>query len=139
MRFNEYDKCHIYLYGNIFVSDEYITIFVMSKVRDKPTHCNFEAMNDLILNMLTKNRIMVENRFNEMVALNERVGFPIINSKKFFFKVVFEHFENLSKVMVNKILKSEFAFIRELNKAVEKAEYACAKPAREYSKQFFVK
>ena len=72
-------------------------------------------MEAKILNNLKENKGMVENRFN---SLSENA----ISSKKDFFQIVFDHFENLSKIMTNKILKSENVFFQQLNVAVEKAE-----------------
>lgn len=72
-------------------------------------------MEATILDNLKENKGMVENRFN---SLNENA----IISKKDFFQIVFDHFENLSKVMTNKILKTSSIFVRELNVAVNKAE-----------------
>jgi hypothetical protein len=96
-------------------------------------------MNSQILESLKGNRQMVENRYNGMIKNSQLTGSSCIASKKFFFEVVASHFENMSSVMVNKVIKGgHIVFVRELNKAVESAEYSCAKPAREYNKQFFI-
>ena len=95
-------------------------------------------MNEVIKAQLIEKRNIVEERFNEMVENHEKVNTltrsytPMITSKKFFFQVVSDHFENMSKVMVNKCLKSENRFYQELYKAIDKAKYACAKPGRDY-------
>lgn len=73
-------------------------------------------MNETILNKLKESRTNVEIRFNE---LNETA----IITKKDFFNVVFNYFENMSKVMVNKTLKSDTVFFQQLYKAIESAEY----------------
>ena len=68
------------------------------------------------------------------------MGKNYITSEKFFFTVVANHFEEMSTVMINKVNKGGYiVFIRELNKAIEKAEYACAKPERENNRQYFNK
>jgi hypothetical protein len=82
--------------------------------RNKQTK-KLEIMEATILNNLKENKGMVENRFN---SLNENA----IISKKDFFQIVFDHFEGLSKVMTNKVLKSFTVFVAQLNVAVEKAE-----------------
>lgn len=71
-------------------------------------------MDATILTNLKDNRGVVESRFNEL---------NVVFSKQDFFKVVFDHFETLSKIMINKILKSNTLFATELHKACEKAEY----------------
>ena len=94
-----------------------------------------KVMNTTILEMLKANRTMVENRYDEMMKLNSYTGMPIIESKKFYFEVVFNYFDTMSKVKVNRCLKSDnkyYNFIYELNKAIDAADYAVNKPSREY-------
>jgi hypothetical protein len=94
-------------------------------------------MNTKILDMLKENRTVVENRFEEMIRDSKRTDSKIIDSKKFFFQVVFNYFEDMSTIMINKALKNEIVFYRLLNTSIEKAEYACSKPAREENRQYF--
>jgi hypothetical protein len=95
-------------------------------------------MNAAILEMLKERRQMVSNRFESMVAQATRMNKKYILDQKFFFTVVANHFENMSVVMTNKILKGgSVFFLRELNKAVDAAEYACAKGERNENRQYF--
>jgi hypothetical protein len=94
-------------------------------------------MNAEILNNVKAKREVVETRFESMVAQATRLNKNYITSKKFFFEVVANHFENMSTVMTNKCLKSINVFNAEFFKAIEKAEYACAKPERNNNRQYF--
>ena len=101
-------------------------------------------MNTQILDLLKANRQTVLNRYENMVYqknLNNEYGcnHVLIESKEFFGKVVMGYFEGMSKIMVNKCLKSNFAFITQLSKACDKACYACAKPQREANRALFVR
>ena len=80
-------------------------------------------MEAIILNKLKDNKEKVEIRFNE---LNENA----VISKKDFFQIVFDYFENMSKVMTNKILKSEIVFFQQLYKSIENAEYKAHESSR---------
>jgi hypothetical protein len=94
-------------------------------------------MNAEIKNLLVANRDKVENKFNKMVESQKLINSEGISDKKFFFQVVFDELANLSTMKINRILKGakgmgvDYWFSRELFAAIEKAEYACAKPARE--------
>lgn len=95
-------------------------------------------MNAIILETLKEHRQIVVDRYNEMIKENDLVGdFRIIRSDKFFFKVVFDHFDTLSKVIENRVLRSENDFFTQLYKAIDKATYACAKPCRDDNRQYF--
>ena len=101
-------------------------------------------MNAQILDLLKANRQVVLNRYQEMVDrknLNNEYGcnHVVIESKEFFGKVVMSYFEDMSKIMVNKCLKSNFVFITQLSKACDKACYACAKPQREANRAVFAR
>jgi len=92
-------------------------------------------MNAQIQNQLTENRSLVISRFDKMVKDAQIGGKSYITSKKFFFEVVANHFEGLTSIKINKIIKGGYVvFIRELNTAIDKAEYACAKPQREINR-----
>lgn len=80
-------------------------------------------MEAIILNYLKEKRELVESRFNSL-------GENACISKKDFFQIVFDRFENISKVMLNKILKDNYKFIYELNKAIEIAEYKAHEASR---------
>ena len=89
-------------------------------------------MNTQIENQLKEYRNTVINSFDKMVRNAEIGNKSYITSKKFFFEVVANYFETLSTIKINKILKGGYiVFIRELNIAIENAEFACAKPQRE--------
>lgn len=94
-------------------------------------------MNAQILENVKANREVVETRFEAMIAQAARLNKKYITSKKFFFEVVANHFENMSTVMVNKCNKSINVFNSEFFKAIEKAEFACAKPERNNNRQYF--
>ena len=96
-------------------------------------------MNTEILNQLKERREIVISRFEKMVQSAEKRGSEIINNQNFFFQVVANHFEEMSNVMVNKCLISSVKFGEQFYKAIEKAEYACAKPAREANKSLYPK
>jgi len=87
--------------------------------------------------MLKANRDKVEREYQLMLKQAESLGKRYFTSKKFFFQVVLDHFESLSKVMVGKINRSEVVFYEQLYKATERAQYACAKPEREANKGLF--
>jgi len=94
-------------------------------------------MNDSILNNLKENRNLVEDSFSKF--LNDSKGKNYNTSKAFYFKVVFSYFEEMSTVMSNKILKGQnYVFMGHLWKAIEKAEYACAKGERQDNKELFM-
>lgn len=80
-------------------------------------------METLFLNTLKENRTLVENRFN---SLSDNA----VISKKDFFQIVFDYFENMSKVMIGKCTKSSIVMIKELNKAIESAEYKAYEVSR---------
>ena len=80
-------------------------------------------METLFLNTLKEKRTLVENRFN---SLSENA----VISKKDFFQIVFDYFENMSKIMIGKCTKSSIVMIRELNKAIESAEYKAHEVSR---------
>jgi hypothetical protein len=84
-------------------------------------------------NKLLKPHDVKVNRLNKMELIKNRYekrrGASRIESMSFFLKVVLQYFEE-RPVVSNKCLKSYREFCRHLNKAIEKAEYACAKPAR---------
>ena len=89
-------------------------------------------MNAQIQKQLEENRTLVISCFDKMVKDAQIGGKSYITSKKFFFEVVANHFETLSTIKINKIIKGGYVvFIRELNIAIKNAEYACAKPQRE--------
>lgn len=89
-------------------------------------------MEEIILNKLKEHRQTVEERYKSFVRISEMAKSKYISSKKFFFQVVFNHFDELSKTMVNKIINgSYYVFSKELTKALDKAEYVCKKPERE--------
>jgi len=89
-------------------------------------------MNETILNKLKESRTNVEIRFND---LNETA----IITKKEFFDVVFNYFENMSKIMVNKILKSDTVFFQQLYKAIESAEYKAHELSRKNNYKMMVR
>lgn len=92
-------------------------------------------MNAQIQKQLEENRTLVISRFEKMLRQAEIGRKSYITSKKFFFEVIADYFESLSTVKVNKIIKGGYVvFIRELNAAIDKAEYACAKPQRELNR-----
>ena len=93
-------------------------------------------MNAQILDNVKAKREVVETRFEAMVNQAARLNKSYITSKKFFFEVVANHFENMSTVMVNKCNKSINVFNAEFYKAIEKAEFACAKPERNNNRQY---
>ena len=88
-------------------------------------------MNPQILNLLKENRSEVDSTYNKMVELANRRGFHYITNKKFFFQIVFDYFEKISKIKINRCLNNEMYFLGEFRLAIEKAEYACAKPTRQ--------
>lgn len=94
-------------------------------------------MNTKILELLKNKRNIVEEQFGIMVREDTRDGSYFISSKKFFFQVVYNHFDEFSTIMTNKCLKSEYKFNTEFWKAIDKAKYACAKPAREANRIYF--
>ncbi|NCB85379.1 MAG: hypothetical protein EOM44_12940 [Bacteroidia bacterium] len=95
-------------------------------------------MNAAILNQLKEKRQAVVNAYNAMVSDVEKYGKKYNTSESFFFTVVANHFEEMSTVMVNKIIRGgSVVFYRELYKAIEKAEYAAAKAERENNRQYF--
>lgn len=98
-------------------------------------------MNNEIKNQLVAKRDRVEAAYSEMIARHQMmmsyIEDRIITSKKFFFEVVADHFEKMSKVKINKCLKDEVWMIMEIQAAIDKAKYACAKPQRELNRVHF--
>jgi len=112
-------------------------VYLYITIRKRDTLKTVKAMNTLILDFLKTNREKVEKAFEEMVLEDSKLinifgQSHIINSKKFFFQVVFDYCENMSKAMITKCLKSELKMYEEFYKAIDKAIYACHKPGREY-------
>ena len=96
-------------------------------------------MDTQILNLLKENRSSVEKTHAKVVK-QATEGYNYITSKSFFFKVVAQHFEGMSTIMINKVKRGGVVvFYRELWKAIENAEYACAKPERDANRGLFSK
>jgi uncharacterized protein YktA (UPF0223 family) len=99
-------------------------------------------MNAQILEKLTASRDKVMARYEQMVnqvRFDNQYGCnkSVIESKAFFGKVVMEYFESMSKITVNKCLKDNFQFSRQLSLACDKAVYACNKPTRDMARAIF--
>ncbi len=95
-------------------------------------------MTTTLENKISEYSQMINDRFNEMIRLAKMTGAKRIESKDFFMKVINSYFEEMSKGKANKCVTSYSTMCYEMNKACEKAEYACAKPAREENKQYFI-
>ena len=81
-------------------------------------------MKPEILTLLKENRNSVEEAYSARVEHLNRLGSAPSLSKKEYFEVVFNYFEDASKVKEGRILKSNVFFFRYLSEAIEQADRA---------------
>ncbi len=86
-------------------------------------------MNNLIQNLLEQNKDKIENAYNKISTVN-RITKMEVYSMDFYFKVINQYFDSISKIKENKILKSDLYFYSELSEAIEKADFCMRKPFR---------